>query len=359
MCKSFEELAMRHIKKALNLAIGLSILAGLVSCGGGSDSSTGPAKTGVTGTWIGSVGTQTLSMALVENSGVVSGSGSLTGVGGPFAQTITGAFTAPTLTITLTSGQHPPFTLTATLSGTALTGSLNGSGFTGDAITLNNASVGAGVLSRVDLSGSASIENDVGVTFTAVTRDKFGNLVSAPVTWTSSAPTFASVAPSSVAGVATVTALAVGTSTITATATVGSATASANQAVTVTPSLWVGTWTLISVNNLVPPASFSDVGFATRVVARTLTAQAGHAGTWADSSTSQFACNPPTLSGAQCNAGGRANITWSVSAGGSVLTVAPVAGTIVGTVTGKTLFRQANGTATAFQGTQSEIYRKQ
>jgi hypothetical protein len=91
----------------------------------------------VAGTWVGATAAgQILSISLVENSGVVSGSGSLTGAGGPFAQTISGVFVAPTLTLTLSSGLHPPFNLQATLAGSTMTGALNGSGFANDAITL-------------------------------------------------------------------------------------------------------------------------------------------------------------------------------------------------------------------------------
>lgn len=345
----------------MNSRLVIAVMAGLiVGCGGGD--STSPEKPTVTGSWIGTTGGQTLSFALVENSGAVTGSGSLTGIGGPFAQTISGTFVNPTLTITLTSGQHPPFTLTATLSGTALNGTLSGSGFQGEAITLNNTTTGAGLLAKVTVTtetGSTTLESETSTSFFATTRDKFDNLVNAPITWSSSAGSVATVTPSSaVLGVATVAAIAPGSATITATATSGSTTVTGTNTVTVTPSPWLGTWSLVSVNGLALPANFSQSGFATRVVSRSVTFVAGKNGTWADSSTSQLNCSPPTFTGAQCNAGGKANITWSPGSTNS-LTMTPVSGTVTGTVSSKIFFRQADGTLTSNQGTQTEIYRKQ
>lgn len=93
----------------------------------------------VTGTWIGNtaLSQQTLDITLIDVSGAVSGSGTLSSSTlGLLAQTVSGAFIAPTLTVTLTSGAHPPFVLHATLSGNNLVGTLNGSGFVNESITL-------------------------------------------------------------------------------------------------------------------------------------------------------------------------------------------------------------------------------
>jgi hypothetical protein len=76
-------------------------------------------------------------MTLVENGGVVTGSGTLTNTPtGTRAQTISGTFASPTLDVTLSSGSVQPVALHATVSGNSMTGNLTGSGFTGDAISL-------------------------------------------------------------------------------------------------------------------------------------------------------------------------------------------------------------------------------
>lgn len=106
-------------------------LAAIVSCGG----STEPVAT-VNGTWTGVTGTQTFVMTIVSNSGAVTGSGTISSSSGPLATTIVGTYSPPIVTATLTSGLHPPINLVATVTGKSMTGSLNGSGFTGDAITL-------------------------------------------------------------------------------------------------------------------------------------------------------------------------------------------------------------------------------
>ena len=107
----------------------------LVACGG-SDAATAP-KNSVGGTWTGVVGGQTLSMTLVENAGAVTGTGTITNTPtGTRALTVTGTFVSPKLTATMTSGTVQPIALQATVAGTSMTGSLTGSGFTGEGITL-------------------------------------------------------------------------------------------------------------------------------------------------------------------------------------------------------------------------------
>lgn len=114
----------------------LAVLALTLASACGSDSGTSPTAS-LTGAWSGPVGTQTLSLSLVENSGVVTGSGTLTGTPtGTRAQTVAGTFNGATLNATLSSGSVQPVNLTATLAGTKLSGNLVGSGFTGDAIVL-------------------------------------------------------------------------------------------------------------------------------------------------------------------------------------------------------------------------------
>lgn len=81
----------------------------------------------VVGVWTGVVSTQTLTMTLVENSGVVTGAGTLTGNTG--ALTISGVYLSPTLTLTFTSAGYQPFSMTAIVNGDRMTGTVTGSGF--------------------------------------------------------------------------------------------------------------------------------------------------------------------------------------------------------------------------------------
>lgn len=92
----------------------------------------------VSATWSGVISTslQSLSVTLVENSGVVNGTGLLSFSPSPLALTVTGTYTAPALTLTITSGLYPAIQLTGTISGKVLTATLTGSGFTGDAVVL-------------------------------------------------------------------------------------------------------------------------------------------------------------------------------------------------------------------------------
>lgn len=89
------------------------------------------------GSWTGTSGTQTIKMTLGMTGSSVSGSGSITTPSGPRALTINGTFVSPTLSVTLApGGTTQPINLTATMNreGTAMSGTLNGSGFSGEFI---------------------------------------------------------------------------------------------------------------------------------------------------------------------------------------------------------------------------------
>jgi hypothetical protein len=110
----------------------VAMLAVVTAC----SSSTAP-KVTVAGTWTGVASTQALTMTLVENSGSVTGSGTLTNTpAGTIALVISGTFTGSTVSLTLASGLHPAINLSGTIVGNTMSGSLQGSGFSGDAITL-------------------------------------------------------------------------------------------------------------------------------------------------------------------------------------------------------------------------------
>lgn len=91
----------------------------------------------VTGAWAGTiVGGGTLAMQLNDQHGAVTGSGTLVSGNETYAQTISGAFEAPNLSLTMVSGQHPPIALTAFVNRDSMVAHLNGSGFTNHAVTL-------------------------------------------------------------------------------------------------------------------------------------------------------------------------------------------------------------------------------
>jgi hypothetical protein len=107
----------------------------LVACG--SESATAP-KPSVGGTWSGTVAGQTLSLTLIENSGAVTGTGTITNTPtGTRALTVTGTFVSAKLAATMSSGTLQPIALQATVAASTMTGALTGSGFTGEGITLN------------------------------------------------------------------------------------------------------------------------------------------------------------------------------------------------------------------------------
>ena len=120
---------MRH-----RLVIAILALATIPACGGGGTD----AKTTVDGTWTGQTGGQLLTLSLVQSGSGVTGSGTMTNTPtGTRALTVSGSFSNPTFTATLSSGSAEPINISANVTGKTMTGSLNGSGFTGDAITLS------------------------------------------------------------------------------------------------------------------------------------------------------------------------------------------------------------------------------
>jgi hypothetical protein len=115
--------------------LALALLVTLAACG--DDKPTQPAAATATGTWAGTIEGQQLTLTLVQNGGAVSGTGTMSNTpSGTRALTATGTFTAPNLTLTLSSGTAAPMALQGAVSGNALTATLSGSGWTGEAITM-------------------------------------------------------------------------------------------------------------------------------------------------------------------------------------------------------------------------------
>lgn len=100
---------------------------------------TAPPPATVTGSWAGTDGTRSFKMTIVENSGVVSGTGTLVHPTlGTFAAIVNGTFLSGKLNVTF-SGGFTSFAYQATLdptNGATLSGTLTGSGFSGDALVM-------------------------------------------------------------------------------------------------------------------------------------------------------------------------------------------------------------------------------
>lgn len=92
----------------------------------------------VTGAWRGSVGSQVIALSLAQTGSVVSGSGTISGTPrGTLAMTVNGTFAHPTLSITMTNSLVQASNITATMTNSGvLSGAIQGSGFTGEAISL-------------------------------------------------------------------------------------------------------------------------------------------------------------------------------------------------------------------------------
>jgi hypothetical protein len=112
----------------------------VIACGGSE--STGPAHT-LSGQWSGAisgtVGPQVLSLDLLNVGADIEGTGSLIPAptsSGTLSFAVSGSFTTPNMTVSLTSGTLQPITLSATYDGRQLNGAVFGSGFNGQTVVL-------------------------------------------------------------------------------------------------------------------------------------------------------------------------------------------------------------------------------
>lgn len=118
----------------------IALTLGLFACG--SDSS-GPAKIEAEGQWTGNIqhndGTAlgTMTLTLSETNSAVTGSGNINAGTEAIALTVVGTYTQPNLSVTLSSQGFSDVNLTATVGETSMTGTMNGSGFTGSSVTLH------------------------------------------------------------------------------------------------------------------------------------------------------------------------------------------------------------------------------
>jgi hypothetical protein len=113
----------------------LVVFLGLVACSSGDNATPTPTIT-TAGSWTGTTSGATFNLVLTQTNGSVTGSGALLS---PAAATIplsvTGAYAAPTASLTFASPGFNPINFTGTVVATTMTGILNGSGFTNAAIT--------------------------------------------------------------------------------------------------------------------------------------------------------------------------------------------------------------------------------
>lgn len=126
---------MRTIRAAV--LAGLFVVA--VSCGG----DTAP-KWSSQGAWTGSVQGATLAVTLRDVDGEITGNGSLSGLGSAIALEANGTRADASVSMTLSANGYEPFNFSGTLTTHAsIEGTLQGSGYAGEAITLVKVEAGA------------------------------------------------------------------------------------------------------------------------------------------------------------------------------------------------------------------------
>ena len=111
--------------------LSLLLAAAIAGCGG----STSP-KSNVNGSWSGSSGGISMSLTLSQSGTSVTGSGQISGGGNTIPLTASGTYVEPDLSLTLSSAGFQPTVYAGSLSHGTITGTLNGSGFTNQSMTL-------------------------------------------------------------------------------------------------------------------------------------------------------------------------------------------------------------------------------
>jgi len=128
--------------KTLRVLVVACVLATLAACG--DSGTTPPPPPTVTGTWTGFFTTAggapvDVSLLLTESSGQITGSGTFAvGSAGALAFNITGVHSFPSMSITMTSSglNDANYAGTVDPAGTTINGTLNGSGFVNQSLTL-------------------------------------------------------------------------------------------------------------------------------------------------------------------------------------------------------------------------------
>lgn len=111
------------------------VFATLTACDSGP---TEPPIPSLTGRWTGTSGEMAVDITLTETDGSLTGSGNLTWDSGSLAVTTTGTHAHPNVSMTIRATGYQDIDYTGSMSGdAAISGRLNGSGFTNAGLTLN------------------------------------------------------------------------------------------------------------------------------------------------------------------------------------------------------------------------------
>jgi hypothetical protein len=106
----------------------LAVLSAALLGAGGCDKSTEPVPV-ISGSWSGSASGVSVTLSLTQSGESVSGNGSMSGPSGAAALGVTGTFSNPNFSLTVSSPGYEDFNFAGTLSGNSMTGVINGSGF--------------------------------------------------------------------------------------------------------------------------------------------------------------------------------------------------------------------------------------
>ena len=90
----------------------------------------------VTGTWRGESSGQTFLVVMQQSGATVAGTGTITSTAGARNLSVSGTFTQPNFSGTLTPDGAPAITLVGTVEGRSLVGTLTGGGFSGEGLAL-------------------------------------------------------------------------------------------------------------------------------------------------------------------------------------------------------------------------------
>jgi hypothetical protein len=107
----------------------------LVACG---DDGTGPGNS-IEGEWSGPIGSAQLTLTLQESDGEVSGNGSIVADSESAALTVDGSFDDPDFSLTLSPPGFEPINFAGEVDEDEMNGTLNGSGFVQQTVTLTRA----------------------------------------------------------------------------------------------------------------------------------------------------------------------------------------------------------------------------
>ncbi len=126
---------MRSPRSRSRILVMVSLALAMIGCSGG-DSNAPKTPTTVTGTWVGTSSGATVNLVLTENSGTVSGSGTMVAGTASIALTVAGSHNGASVSLTFKTSGFQDTNLTGTFAGNSITGTLNGSGFVNEPVTL-------------------------------------------------------------------------------------------------------------------------------------------------------------------------------------------------------------------------------